>query len=638
MSVQPSNIGIPLSPGSGKPPQSALFADLNQLTDDIVSPEIESLFSALSTQLEVHLESINNDQDAMHWIDIKDQLKNSESSIKEEFLRFLTKNDDDNPKQESGELTLKLLDDTELDHRLLWMLAANKFCNGENAERILRIKSCLESEYPSYEGTRPATPERLCESFACAIEKLHPNHDIEQQLLAWFVAHLQKVTDNLWMKVEQLLINKGLKPEQNTPIDLSKSRNSLAHEQCSASVQRHPSHKHSPPSQNPYPDMGNSQFLNTFANEIIFRSEDMLAEDELILEAKAHRVKVADLTKVLSILQLEIIEQHRSIKNLHNSVIDALEAQEINSKLSRHHEDLINIIDWLFEFILKGHILPNEIKKTITLLQITILKQVILDDNFLTNHEHPTRLLLNALTSAGIQFYQDSKLGEHVLTLIEHTVHTIISDHSEKNPKFLQECLDEFQYNLNIILQPWHEDQEQQNYISEYGKPLPEESEQNNNIADFKTELMLEDNIELEEEIVLSSAKPNISPQNILLAETLAEIGEAPTEPEIIEDEASREQKIHHSTSGPVITEELHPGQWVEFIGEGNSHSLRCKLARLSRDSRCYIFVNRSGMCVAERSGSELKKGIKNGSIRILEEGPFFDRAIRAILKMFKKH
>lgn len=91
---------------------------------------------------------------------------------------------------------------------------------------------------------------------------------------------------------------------------------------------------------------------------------------------------MADLTKVLSILQLEIIEQHRSIKNLHNSVIDALEAQEINSKLSRHHEDLINIIDWLFEFILKGHILPNEIKKTITLLQITILKQVILDDNF----------------------------------------------------------------------------------------------------------------------------------------------------------------------------------------------------------------------------------------------------------------
>lgn len=64
---------------------------------------------------------------------------------------------------------------------------------------------------------------------------------------------------------------------------------------------------------------------------------------------------------------------------------------------------------------------------------------------------------------------------------------------------------------------------------------------------------MLEDNIELEEEIVLSSAKPNISPQNILLAETLAEIGEAPTEPEIIEDEASREQRFITPLQGPSL-------------------------------------------------------------------------------------
>ncbi len=91
-------------------------------------------------------------------------------------------------------------------------------------------------------------------------------------------------------------------------------------------------------------------------------------------------------------------------------------------------------------------------------------------------------------------------------------------------------------------------------------------------------------------------------------------------------------------TFEPVIIEELHPGQWVEFIGEGDSHRLRCKLARLSKDQHRYIFVNRSGMRVAERSGSELSKGINNGSVRILEENPIFDRAIQAVMERFKKH
>ncbi len=433
MSVQSSNI-IPLSPsGDDKPPQYLLFAELNHLVNEIIHPETETLFPALSTQLEAHLEDINNDQDIMRWIDIKNRLKNSESSIKDKFLHFLNSNDTDDSKQESSELTLELLDNSELDHKLLWMSAANKFSNGENSERICRIKSCLESKYPQHEGTYPAMPERLCESFSCAIENLHPDHDIEQQLLAWFTRHLQKATNELWIEVDQLLIKKGLKPEQKSSIELSEPGSTLARGQ-QTSVQRHPSFKHSAPPQNPYPEMDSPQFLDTFADKIISRLEDMLAEDELIPEAKANRVKAIDLSNVLSILQLEIIEQHSSIKNLHNSVIDALEIQGVNSKLSRHHEDLINMIGWLFEYILEDHNLPDEIKKTIALLQIPILKQAILDDAFLTDHEHPARLLLNALTSAGMQYCRDPKLGNHVLMLIEHTVRTIISDHSE-NPE-----------------------------------------------------------------------------------------------------------------------------------------------------------------------------------------------------------
>ncbi len=641
MSAQSSNI-IPLSPsGDDKPPQSSLFSELNQLVQSIIYPETETLIPALSTQLEAHLEEINNDQDIMRWVDFKSRLKKSESSIKKCFINNLTHIDNEQSKQKEGVLTLELLDNAELDHKLLWCSATNHFENSINSECICRIKRCLESKYPQHEGTYPAMPERICESFSSAIESLHPDHDIEQQLFVWFVSHLKKPTDELWLKVDQLLIDKGLKPKQSSPPEIPERSSSSSTDQKPVSIPRSYNLKQPPVHQDPYPELESPQFLDAFADKLVSRLEDMLAEDELIPEAKANRVRAIDLANVLSTLQLEILEQQISIRNLHNSVIGAMEIQGVSSKLSRHHEDLINMIGWLFEYILEDHNLPDEIKKTIALLQIPILKQAILDDDFLTDQEHPARLLLNTLTSAGMQYCRDPKLSSHVLMLIEHTVRTIVSDHSE-NPDIFQDCLDGFQYNLNIILQPEHDDSENQSHpVESDEQPLENQGQDQENSIDFQAEIMPEEGDELEEEIILSSVKPNISPQDTSLSEVNTEMDEDRLELELVVDEPNEitsEQQDYHSTFEPIIIDELHPGQWVEFIGEGDSHRLRCKLARLSKDRHRYIFVNRSGMRVAERSGNDLRKGIENGSVRIMEENPIFDRAIQAVMERFKKH
>ncbi|KEI70822.1 hypothetical protein GV64_08740 [Endozoicomonas elysicola] len=647
MSAQSSNI-IPLSrSGDDKPPQCSLFSELNQLVQAIIYPEAEKLIPALSSQLEAHLEEINNDQDIMRWVDIKNRLKKSESSIKKCFINNLTNIENEHSKQNEGALTLELLDNAELDHKLLWFSATKHFESSNNSERICRIKLCLESKYPLHEGTYPAMPERICESFSSAIESLHPDHDIEQQLFVWFACHLKKPADELWLKVDQLLIDKGLKPKQLSPPEILERNSSSSTDQKLVSIPQ--SYKSRQPAvhQDPYPEMESPQFLDAFADKLVSRLEDMLAEDELIPEAKANRVRAIDLANVLSTLQLEILEQQISIRNLHNSVIGAMEIQGVSSKLSRHHEDLINMIGWLFEYILEDHNLPDEIKKTIALLQIPILKQAILDDAFLTDQEHPARLLLNTLTSAGMQYCKDPKLSSHVLMLIEHTVRTIVSDHSE-NPDIFQDCLDGFQYNLNIILQPEHDDSKNQNHpIESNEQPLEnlnqdqDQDQDQENTIDFQAEIMPEGETELEEEIILSSVKPGISPQEISLSEVNTEMDKDRLELELTvgkSNEITGEQQDYHSTLEPIIIDELHPGQWVEFIGEGDSHRLRCKLARLSKDRHRYIFVNRSGMRVAERSGSDLRKGIENGSVRIMEENPIFDRAIQAVMERFKKH
>ena len=215
-------------------------------------------------------------------------------------------------------------------------------------------------------------------------------------------------------------------------------------------------------------------------------------------------------------------------------------------------------------------------------------------------------------------------------------------DHSE-NPDVFQECLEGFQYNLNIILQP-----EPESPKNQPAEPLEQPEEvlatepDDDHTIDFQIESPTKDD---SEEIILSSELTGYNLEDSLEDSPLSEPDPKVTEDahqalELViddQDEVADAQE-HHASFAPVIIDGLHPGQWVEFIGEGDSHHLRCKLARLSQDRRRYIFVNSSGMRVAERSGSELKKEIKDGSVCILEENPVFDRAIQAVLKRFKKH
>ncbi|USE35257.1 DUF1631 family protein [Endozoicomonas sp. SCSIO W0465] len=641
MSTQFSNV-LPLSPGGkNESTKLALFSELNQLVHEIICPEIDALFSVLSSNLESHLEEITNDQDMMRWVDIKNRLNKSESLIQNSFIEHLTSTDKEQSSQQKSVLTLELLDNSELDHQLLWHSAANNFVNSKNAERICRIKSSLENTYPQHEGTYPATRERVCESFSKALENLQPDRDIEQQLFIWFARHLNKTADQLWLKVDQLLINKGLEPKHLSPVRRSENNTVPAPDHHPVSAPRSMDRIQTAPKQGHYPDIANPEFLDSLAEKLISRLEDMLAEDELIPEAKANRVKTIDLANVLSSLQLEVLEQHVSIRNLHNSVIDALEVQGVNSNLSRHHEDLINMVGWLFEYILDDHHLPDDVKKTMALLQIPILKQAILDDDFLTHNKHPARRLLNNLTSAGILYCRDTQLSKHVLLLIEYTVRTIISDHNE-NPNIFQDCLDGFQFNLNIILQPEVERSEKQNHATEPSEQ-PEEMQvtasSDDNTIDFRSENFKKEDSELGEEIILSCGQSGLSLNNSPLSELNPEATEDSQELELVPNEPNDEADAqgHHSSFAPVIIDGLHPGQWVEFIGEGDSHRLCCKLARLSKDSHRYIFVNRSGMRIAERSGSDLKKGIEDGSIRVMADNPVFDRAIQAVLERFKK-
>ena len=75
----------------------------------------------------------------------------------------------------------------------------------------------------------------------------------------------------------------------------------------------------------------------------------------------------------------------------------------------------------------------------------------------------------------------------------------------------------------------------------------------------------------------------------------------------------------------------LNVGSWVE-IQEDEEHKLRCKLAAVIKPTGKYIFVNRTGMKVMEKSRAALAIEFSRGSIRLLNDSLLFDRALESVI------
>ncbi|MDH0747958.1 DUF1631 domain-containing protein [Pseudomonas sp. GD03842] len=85
-----------------------------------------------------------------------------------------------------------------------------------------------------------------------------------------------------------------------------------------------------------------------------------------------------------------------------------------------------------------------------------------------------------------------------------------------------------------------------------------------------------------------------------------------------------------------VQVDKLRLGNWVE-IQEDENHKLRCKLAAIVEPSGRYVFVNRTGMKVLEKTRMGLAVEFRRGTIRVLDDSLLFDRALESVLGNLRK-
>jgi hypothetical protein len=106
----------------------------------------------------------------------------------------------------------------------------------------------------------------------------------------------------------------------------------------------------------------------------------------------------------------------------------------------------------------------------------------------------------------------------------------------------------------------------------------------------------------------------------------------APGELRAAEPEAS----LPDDDESLVQVDNLRVGSWVEFQ-EDEEHKLRCKLAAVIKPTGKYIFVNRTGMKVLEKTRMGLAVEFRRSAIRLLDDALLFDRALESVIGNLRK-
>ena len=90
---------------------------------------------------------------------------------------------------------------------------------------------------------------------------------------------------------------------------------------------------------------------------------------------------------------------------------------------------------------------------------------------------------------------------------------------------------------------------------------------------------------------------------------------------------------IEFAANHPAVArvDNLSIGMWVEFAGE-DDHNTRCKLAAKISAVDKFIFVNRQGVKVVEKTKMGLAGELHDGTVSIISDGLLFSRALESVI------
>jgi len=94
-----------------------------------------------------------------------------------------------------------------------------------------------------------------------------------------------------------------------------------------------------------------------------------------------------------------------------------------------------------------------------------------------------------------------------------------------------------------------------------------------------------------------------------------------------------RQQELEEAAISEYVAQidSIEIGNWVEFRLV-NGANFRCKLSAVIEEADCFVFVNRMGLKVIEKTRIQLAHEMRRGRLTLLEQGALIDRAMDAVV------
>lgn len=637
------------------------------------------------------------------------------------------------PSKDNSNVNLSLVegDDLEIDLAKTTMISSARALFNDDLYHLTARLNELLPLLDIDESSNPLDPEQLTKAFIIACqEQLHINIKARLIVFKLFEKHVLKQLGHIYHDANQVLVEAGLLPE------LARSVKKHAPQMPATSLD-----DLSSPGGNPNTVLSRSQqpqtapfFMGQEALGLLLAAvrqsasgspagNAMPAINCFIFTSNPGPVMTGqELATRLSQSQPVVEEKiAQAPRNVIGDIVSDLLASndpELPHALDQSDENVINLVAMFFDQILADDNLPSVVQSLICRLQIPILRMAIKDNSFFDNPDHPARLLVNSLCSAGLELDDSRPLDKDpaykkMLDVVQNICAHQQQDESifaearaqlvdllekEKRKSGLVEQrtvqAEEGQYRMlqarlvaqNLIYEKI-KDQALPDEISEFlcGQWLQvlvflhlrfgEDSAQwmgaEQSIIDLvwlshdhkdqrsqqRRERMLPELLDRLDQ-GLEGVMTDVSERNQLVDKLESilkavgakqlddrqfhsltslqkeELGRGDSaqkswqEMSVIERQMARHEELFNQYY--VEAKEMPIGTWIIYADE-TGRLQRCKLSS-KIDSDTYLFVNRLGFKVLEKTRKRLALDLQNGKARVINTQPFFDRMMTLIV------
>lgn len=648
------------------------------------------------------------------------------------------------PESSNGELSLSLVENTELEESLA---VASMVAKTEN--RLQRVLFAINQRLSHISNQRvedtnsPVGPAAVGQAFRLASGELEVELAVRLIIYKLFDRYVMGGLDQFYDELNALLVHAGVLP------------------QIRASVARRPGSPAPPPRPGemapPIPGLEQAETANSYvpvdaaAAELqanLYSSLRALLATRRGGEAAPDGsvasyvpstynpnvvpLNPAELLSALSILQSQSVSAQSAAESAQVAlrVKEELLGQagklrgENGANVSNADEDTIDLVGMLFEYILQDRNLPAQMQALLGRLQIPFLKVALLDKHLFARRTHPARVLLDSLAQACVGWSEESDRDRRLYDKVKEIVESLLKDFEddlgifdrvrvdfeafaetnkrraelaeqraseatrgrEKLTEARRTAAREITLRIesrgmpemirNVLSRPWAnylvlvllrqgETSDEWRHALRFADELIWSVQPKHNAAERERLVAVLPQLEKtlrhglatvafdETDVRRLMQQLNVLYQALLQPVAPTATTEAPllelTDPlppatqdggdtvmsAIAEEEPAAPAADQLDESWITAVRELKVGTWIEFFDEQGAKE-RAKLSWISPISSKYLFVNRKGLKVADRTLLQLASDLAESRITVLEEVPLFDRALDAIVERLK--